>query len=311
MTTASPPHPDDPGPTQNGFIVVAATWIIVLLAALATIYSAYVANSALARSASEDHLRVDWLVTAGLELAAYSLSAPAKNARPTHGSFSFRLGRATVAVRFLSEAARIDLNAAPKPLLMGLFAALGAPGEAADLYADRIIGWRTTPKSNADNNEDARYRSAGLRYGPRGGPFAHLNELWLVQGLPPAMVERALPYVTIYSGRPTVDAVIAPPLVIAALPGMSPGRLNAFLSQRDSLPPDPQVIASALGLDQPGAATASSNTYRVDIDIRLDNGVRASAEVIILTDNDAGLYRVLSWQDDLDAPSASSNAGGA
>ena len=50
----------------------------------------------------------------------------ANRARPW--PFSFRLGQANVAVEFRSEAARIDLNAAPKQLLVGLFRhARGAP----------------------------------------------------------------------------------------------------------------------------------------------------------------------------------------
>lgn len=310
MTGTPGPAVRHRAPAPDGFIVVAVMWILVLLAALAAVYSTYVATSAVAQSVGEERIRADWLVTAGLELAAYSLSAPNKANRPSRGSFGFRLDRGTVAVRYLSEAARIDLNSAPKPLLAGLFAALGAQGEAAEQYADRIIGWRTTPKAAAENEEDARYRSAGLRYGPRGGPFAHLNELWLVQGLPPAVIRAALPYVTIYSGKAGISVIDAAPLVIAALPGISSGRLNAFLSQRDSLPRDPQVIAAALGVDQAGPVTATSDAYRIDIDVRFDNGNRSSAEVIILMDADSELYHVLSWQDDWDAPWAS-NAGGA
>ncbi|MGO9361334.1 MAG: general secretion pathway protein GspK [Xanthobacteraceae bacterium] len=297
-------------PGHDGFIIVAVMWILMALATLASIYSIHVANSAVARSVSEDRIRADGLVSAAIELTAYSLSIHDKAKRPTRGQFGFRLGKATISVRFLSEAARIDLNSAPKPLLMGLFAALGAQGEAAEQYADRIIGWRTAPKAGADDKEDARYRAAGLRYGPRGGPFGHLDELWLVQGLPPALIERAMPYVTIYSGRSDINVLDAAPLAIAALPGMSAARLNAFLSQRESLPPDTQVIAAALGSDQPGAGTTGSNAYRVDIGIGFDNGTRAGAEVIILVEEDDGLYRVLSWRDDLDAPPASSNAGG-
>jgi general secretion pathway protein K len=44
------------------------------------------------------------------------------------------------------------------------------------------------------------------------------GELWLVLGLAPAMVERALPFLTVFSGSPSIDAMVAAPEVVAALP---------------------------------------------------------------------------------------------
>ena len=147
---------------RDGFIIVAVLWILAALAALATIYSIYIKNSALAVSVMDDELQAEALVSASLELTAYQLAVPneaqrgtdtqrATNSqrppdaqratepqRPTRGRFGFRLGRANVLVNFTSEAARIDLNAAPKALIAGLFATLGASGDDAGRYADRV-----------------------------------------------------------------------------------------------------------------------------------------------------------------------------
>ena len=107
---------------DDGFIVVAVLWILGALAALASIYSIYVTNTAISLSANDDRLQAEALATAGLELTAYQLSGADVETRPTQGAFRFRMGRGEVAVEFRSEAARIDLNAAPKELLAGLFA---------------------------------------------------------------------------------------------------------------------------------------------------------------------------------------------
>ena len=54
--------------------------------------------------------------------------------RPTSGTFNARVGGGRVFVTFRSEAARVDLNAAPKSLLAGLITGLGAnPANAARL----------------------------------------------------------------------------------------------------------------------------------------------------------------------------------
>src|SRR5215471_15841389 len=206
---------------SDGFVLVAVLWILSALAALAAIYAIYVANTAVAVAGSDDAIEADALMSASVELTAYQLFGMPAQARPTRGAFDFRLGRANVAVEFCSEAARIDLNEAPKELLSGLFIALGAQPDAAPQYADRVVGWRTTPKTGERDEEAALYHASGLPYFPRGAPFEHVGELGLVLGLPPALVERALPHVTVFSRLDRVNARDAAPEVLAAIPGMT------------------------------------------------------------------------------------------
>jgi general secretion pathway protein K len=300
----------------DGFIIVAVLWILVAVATLASVYSIYINNSALAVSGMDDGLQAEALVSAGLELTAYRLAVPKdkdkdkdkdndkdkdKDAqRPTRGQFVFRLGRANVTVNYSSETARIDLNAAPKALLAGFFAAIGASNDDADRYADRIIGWRQRPKPMDQAGEAALYRSAGLPYLPRGAPFAHASELWLVQGLPPELIRRALPFVTVYSGRPNINVFDAPPELIAALPDMTPARLATFLNQRDTVSRDKDSLSRLLGPDQPGATTEGSNAFRVKINIAFQNGWRTGSEAVILLDAADEPFQVLSWRNDVD-----------
>ena len=195
--------------SNDGFILVAVLWILGGLAVLAAIYALYVVNAATSLKVNNDRIQANASVSAALELTAYYLGAGKPQERPTSGTFNFRVGSSNVAVDFLSEAARIDLNTAPPPLLAGLFRVLGAPPDAANDYAERIIGWRTPAASanpDADQGNDKEttaYRNAGLTYNPRLAPFTNVQELWLVLGLPPALVERAMPFVTVFSGMPS------------------------------------------------------------------------------------------------------------
>jgi general secretion pathway protein K len=293
----------------DGFVLVAVLWILLLLATLATIYSVYVGNSAVALAANDAGIENELLTSAGVELAAYQLYGSDKETRPSRGEFRVRLGRANLAVRFVSEAARIDLNEAPKPLLAGLFAALGAHPADAERYADRIIGWRTEPKEGAQDSEAVLYRAAGLSYSPRGAAFAEVNELWLVQGLPAALIERAMPFVTIYCGQPAVNVLDAAPEVLAALPDMTADRLNALLNRRETATAVPQSAADLLGSNVATATTKASDAYRVAVRIAYDGGGAAAAEAVILLANDVP-YHVLSWRENFDAaPSRSAGLG--
>jgi general secretion pathway protein K len=275
--------------SEHGFVLVAVLWILAALSALAVVFAVYLSNSAQALAINDTAIEAEGVISAGVELTAYQLLLTKDDERPSRGSFHTRLNGADLAVSYVSEAARVDLNAASKELLTGLLSTLGADGDNASNYADRIVGWRTAPASgaagnppsDAAGNEDALYRAAGLPYSPRQAPFAHASELALVLDLPPALVERALPLVTVYSGSSGVDVLIAEPDVIAALPGMTPLVLKDFLNTRATLPNDPAAIAEALGPAQAGAAKQKSKAYRLLVRVKLRNGRERVSEVVI------------------------------
>jgi len=321
--------------TRDGFILVAVLWMLAALATLATIYAVYVINTATALGINDDRLQAEALTRAGLELTAHQIlatptappaappaatpgAAPAAPPAATPGAppaaplpaggFSFRLGRANVGVEFRSEAGRIDLNMASKELLSGLFASFGARSDIAERFADRIIAWRTAP--NERDTEASDYRTAGRRYPPRGGRFPHVEELSLVLGFPAELVERVLPFLTVYSGRAEVNVLVADPQVIAALPGMTPDRVYAILAQRQVLNPDLQAIKAMLGPADRFATTEANRSFRVNVRMQFDNGRQASSEVVIFIPEDGvEPYAILSWRDDLDEPAADFSRG--
>ena len=288
--------------SERGFVIVAVLWLVAALAALAVIFSAYLSSSARAIALNDSALETEALVSAGVELTAYQLRLAREDARPSQGSFRARLNGSELAVTFVSEAARVDLNAAPKELLANLLTVLGAAQDDARQFADRIVGWRTKATPERVGNEDALYLAAGRSYTPRQAPFAHVNELGLVLGLPPALVERALPFVTVFSGAPGVDPLSAPPEVIAALPGMTPLSLKQFLSDRAALPSDPAAIAAALGEAKALGTVRKSQAYRLLIGVHLKNGRNTASEVVISLRGEEDPYRVLSWQDNVSLP---------
>ncbi len=283
---------------EGGFIIVPVLWILLTLASLAGILSVYLVNTAAALSLNDDHLRSAALVSASLELTAYKLSSTAKAQRPPAGLFFFRLDHARVSVAFQSEAARIDLNHASKEMFANFFQVLGASPRDASGYADRIVGWRTPPSDVAPDAESSLYRAAGVSHLPRGAPFATIEELWLVLDLPAALVERAIPFVTVFSGRREIDVLDAAPEVVASLPKMTPALLKSFLEQRASPAPDINSIAAALGPAQAGATIEGGDTARVRTAIAFDNGRQAATEAVIRLDTGDDPYRILSWRDD-------------
>jgi general secretion pathway protein K len=288
--------------SSDGFIVVAVLWILAAVAALVLVYASYVTNTAALGAEAVDRVRNEALVTAGLELTAYRIDGAESETgeiRPTSGNFSVRFGDSAITVAYRSEAARVDLNAAPKELLAGLFATLGASPDDAAWYADRILAWRAPalPDNEENDPENAIYRTAGLSYVPRHAAFQDVEELWLVFGLPPFLVSRVLPFVTVFSGRATVNIVDAAPEVVAALPGMTPASLQTVLAARDAGQSSPEALLALSGPGRSMATADGSRAFRVAVRVDRGNRRRFFAEVVILILDDADEpYRILSWR---------------
>jgi general secretion pathway protein K len=281
--------------SSDGFIVVAVLWILAALATLAATFAVYVNATAFSLAGYDVRLQAQELAMAGVELAVYKLTENPE-AQPARGKFEFRLGNADVAVDFRSESGRIDLNFAPKQLLAGLFTVLGSEPEAAEDFADRIIAWRTPAPGSADS-EAFLYRTAGKSYGPRHAPFQHVNELGLVLSLTPDLVGRALPYLTVYSGRPEVNVLNAAPEVLAALPGLTSERMQLLLAQRDGASQD--ILKAQLGMAAQYVTAQSSKANRITVDVRFDSRRRMRSQaVVLLMDDDVAPFRLLSWRDD-------------
>ena len=156
---------------EAGFVLVAVLWILAALATLATVYSSYTVNTADASRVADDRVQAEASIRAGVEMAVFRQLALPEKARPARGGFDMRVGRTSIAVRFRSETARIDLNAAPVDLLAGLFTAVGVDSSRAQNFAERVVGWRTKAKAS----DDANAVGAGANAASGGANAANAN----------------------------------------------------------------------------------------------------------------------------------------
>ena len=279
---------------ERGFVIVVVLWMLAMIATLLLIYVSYVVTTGNLVATVTQRVQTDALMRAAVELTAYQLGQSKDNDRPTHGIVDTRIGAAQLRIAFRSEAARIDLNSGSKELLAGLMQGFGASPPEARAYADRIIAWRTPAKSRSDEPENAYYVGLGIPYAPRHAPFPATDELWLVQGIPPSLIGRMMPFLTVFSNLSSVNVAEAAPEVLAALPGITPEKMQTILNGRE----DPSTDSKALNR-QFGGDEKPSKAFRLNAGIRSERGHQAQAEIVILLLQDGDdPYRVLSWRDD-------------
>lgn len=289
---------------EGGFVIVAVLWMLASLATLVIIFSLYVGSSAALVTTDTDRVKTNAAATAAIELFNHQLMAVNEKVRPGNGQMSFRVGGAQVAVSYASEAARIDLNMATKPFLIQLMLSLGEAPERAIENAERIVGWRTPLRPSADPAEDPEtilYSNLGVPYPPRRAPFQDVDELRLVYGMRPDLVERMLPLVTVYNGKAAISIRDASPQVLAALPRMDPTRLQSILEARANPDIDPRLLVSLASPDNDLVTVEAARAMRLAMNVVLDNGRLSRFETVVLMAAGGGEpYRVLFWRDKIE-----------
>jgi general secretion pathway protein K len=180
--------------------------------------------------------------------AAFAAAAEGNPAfRPGPTALEIRIGAIPVLVHIQNEDDRINLNTCPPALLRAFLAELGvAPREAAALTV-AVVEWRGGGSPGQNGAAAARYRSAGLSYGPPGLPFQSLDEVRLVLGMTPQLFALMAPHMTVLTdGDPemtTQDPIVARALADAA------GAVDAagLASGGGSAEPFLRITATALG----------------------------------------------------------------
>lgn len=207
---------------EGGFALIVVLWTLVLLGLLTTRLVAS-GRSAISlagnlRDAAQARALADGAIN---EAVFHVLATGAAHWQPDGTVHRLRAGSVIISVRVRSLAGTINPNIAPPALLAGLFQAVGAAPAHAQSLADAIIAWRSPPLSAKSRQARlARYRRAGLPYGPPGHRFSDLAELGNVIGMTPKLLAQSRPHMSLYQrGAPdpaSADAVVRRALTFAA-----------------------------------------------------------------------------------------------
>lgn len=298
-------------PRQRGIVLVLALWAGALLGVIAASFAFGVRS---------DNASV---VNAGARLQAGALAESAINRAllgllGTHRSGRWQdYGRVyetpfeggTLRARIQAETGKIDLNAAPDVLLQGVVEAAcdGLEGPPVDTVAltAALLDWRDADaRVRPFGAEDPEYRAAGLDHGAGDRPFVSVDELSQVLGMSGRLLERLQSVVTVHTRSPRIDPMAASRLALLAVPGLDPGQIDAFLSERDRwLDQDPvrpgettrppmHLLAEA----RHHFSSTQTRVYTILAEGRTGDGVAAFRQAVVQTDSGSQhAYRLLAW----------------
>lgn len=270
-----PRRPDAPGPRARGSALVVALWIALLIGVAGIAAVRLAATGAGGARVEADLARARAAAEGGLWAAAHRLAALPRDQRPPAAAFEFPIGGAAVSARAADEDGRLDLNAAPEPLLAAAFrVAAGLPAPEADAAAAGLVAWR-----EASDPGGGRRRLQAVA------------DLDAALGGKPGLAEAVRGVATVHTGRAMPAPEAAPPA------------LRALLSRRDDTAAPP--ARSGLRTPQPqGSGGAGRRTiWRVTAEARHGAVTARMAAVLDLGAAAPGMPgRVLEWRDVAERP---------
>jgi general secretion pathway protein K len=232
-----------------------------------------------------------------IEVAISNLLTPSQQRWPADGTVQqFQIATAEVSVAIFDEAGKIDLNFASAELLNNLLETAGVEADLRMSLVDAIMDWRDSDNLRRLNGaEDDDYSAAGLPYGAKDAKFVTVDELGLVLGMQPEIVQAIKPVLTVYSRQPGINPVVASEQALRAYSGGNSVAVDAYIHQRTA-PSDGTANAEPEFIDRRLLSTAGSSIYTIHVESRVEETIvaRMAATVVLL--GGRKLYKVLSWK---------------
>jgi len=325
---------------QSGSVLVLAVWMLALLSfgVYATAKNSFSGISVMERI--ENNLRAYPVARAGVSLAAQwladdedtrfdALSDPFLSVSPEQsvhamGEGEFELfhygpdpytGRMEKKPGLADEERKLNLNQADTDILTRfLRSQLSLKEEEIFTLVDSIEDWRDEDNEERKYGaEKYHYQTLKKPYDCKNGPFESLDELMLVKGMTPKILEKIRPYLTVH-GSGHVNLNTASPPVLLAL-GLTESAVEMIMLYRlgpdgekdtpdDAVIPGVNAIQGELGLflmnNDLNLLARLVNDEKVDVrseaysftSLAKVNGYEYQIDVIMKRDGE-----ILSWQE--------------
>lgn len=218
------------GRREQGFALVAALWILVLVGAVSVGFFTAAQSERRAVANSAESARARWAARAGFARATAALDRQLGGASTVRSlrdagdsivhALPLEVNDVPVEAALLDSRARLHLNRAGRADLVRLSTALGVGRQRSERLAAALLDWRDPDARRRASGAEARdYAALGLPVRPRDGPLPSVKELQEVRGIDRDLYRRLRPYVTVVGdGRVNLNSAPAP--VLAVLPGL-------------------------------------------------------------------------------------------
>ncbi|MFC5552844.1 type II secretion system minor pseudopilin [Methylobacterium iners] len=286
------------GGRRDGFVLVAVLGIMALLLSLTGGTALLVRSALVGVRSTADDLRLEGLLRAGIDVAAYELfdlKLPVSRIREQR----ITLDSGVIIVTAEDESGRIDLNWSDPILLAGAYQAAGLTSLKPDEFAARVVQWRDRYEDKPPPNVDpARINLAAKPVGRGKDGFRKVAELRWLAGVSEDDVAAIAPLLTVENVQGRVNALEASTAVLMALPEMTPSLAARILALRNS--PSATVadqLKALLPKQHTLLTTVRGAAFRVRVTaISVGSATRSVVVTLTRAPTREAPYYVTAWQ---------------
>lgn len=217
---------------KQGFALPMALWALVLAGGLAGHALDVSRHSAVEAVSAESRALAAGRVEAAVAVAMHRIATAASSGEVPPAQFACYIGGASIAIRIVDEAGKLDLNRVSPGTMAMLFGQLGHG--APDKFAAAVADFRDSDDLRRLNGAEAGdYARLGLRRLPRNGPLLALTDLRAIPGGATIDLDELARHATV-AGAASVDPSIATPLVLEIVRARVPDGRAFAASPRQS-----------------------------------------------------------------------------
>ena len=279
---------------QGGIALLLVLWMLVLLTIIAISLTVTQRTETTLTGNQIASARFRAQAEAAIHYAGLNLLATATLDEDDEGLWvpdgsvhTWSFAGAELEIRLYDEASLIDLNTADRDLLAALLAAVGFEEGERDALVDALLDWRDPDDLHLINGaEDPDYADAGRPYGAKDGSFDSLEELRQVLGFGPTLYAALAPALSVSSKRPRPQATYAPPLVQAALEGLSLEEVEQRIEEEAAAPTEETVDKTQRG----------GPLYRIRVRARTDDGGQQAMEALVNIQRGSTASVAVQWR---------------
>jgi general secretion pathway protein K len=326
------PRVPSPSTPRRGVALIAALWLIVVIATVALQFSIEAkerralgidaAERGVGRAAASGALalvqsRLDRALRemgqGNARIARLRASDPWLDVDSLYSGPVVVDSTVTVDVRARDLGTQLNINQISEDEFRTFFGFVLNDYTLADKLAQSIMDWRDAddmPRVNGGERDE--YIKKGQLALPANSTFREVDELRLVQGMTPAVFALVAPYLTTH-GTGTVNLNTAPAPVLRALPGMTDAILNQILglrSQGQRIQSVAQVLGAAMGRGRQSpaqlqamqvetqrlTARATVETQQVELTLMARSGPQAQPARLTAIVQRNGTAAAVSWR---------------
>lgn len=140
-------------------------------------------------------------------------------------------GGAHIAITLIDERGKVNINAIEAPVIERMLTEAGLEGHARNIARDSLLDWQDSDDETLPDGAEASYYEKQKITPPNGG-VQTIDELGMIRGFTPAVVDRLRSFVTVERDAVPFSPRYAGPQALAAI-GDSRGAIAGIERQRE------------------------------------------------------------------------------